>query len=440
MWQKLALYVFGEKISGDVPARIHEVINEQQFESEKLIGWVQLVLVVTFGILYVLAPAPAEMASFRLEPWALALYFLFTVIRLRCAYKRFLPRWLLVLSVVMDIGLLMALIWSFHIKYDQPPTFYLKAPTMIYVFIFIALRALRFEPKYILITGAVSVIGWLVLVIYAITATPGDPMITRNYVTYLTANSVLIGAEIDKMLSIIVVTLVLAAAVLRAQRTFYRATIDHSAAEDLSRFVLREVANHITSADRAIQPGDGESRVASVVFTDIEAFSTVSERLSPKELAQTLNDYFCAVGEIISANGGGITQYQGDLILITYNAVTNDDDHAANAIKTALAIQELCENRTFGPHENWLLTRCGVNTGEIVVGAIGTEERLASTVHGDEVNIAARLEQLNKEFGTYILCGENTTASCEEVCKFKPITEVTMRGRNAPTRVFQPMT
>jgi len=193
------------------------------------------------------------------------------------------------------------------------------------------------------------VLGWLILMLYAMTATPGDPMITRNYVTYLTSNAVLIGAEVDKMIAIVVVTLVLAAAVLRAQRTFQRAAVDHSAAEDLSRFVSREVADRITSADRAIQPGDGEQRTASMVFTDIEGFSTVSEKMNPGDLAQTLNDYFCAVGEVIRKHGGVITQYQGDLILVTFNAVTADDEHARNAVKTALGIKELCENRTFGP-------------------------------------------------------------------------------------------
>ena len=439
MWNQLALFIFGEKIGADLPARVREAITEQQIASERLIGWVQLVLVVTFGALYALAPPPAEMATFRLEPWALGLYFAFTLIRLVCAYKRCLPRWFLVLSVVMDVSLLMVLIWSFHIKYNQPPTFYLKAPTMIYVFIFIALRALRFEPRYILITGGVSVLGWLALVLFAVSATPGDTMVTRNYVTYLTSNAILIGAEVDKMISIVVVTLVLAAAMLRAQRAFYRAALDHSAAEDLSRFVAPEVADRITSADRAIQPGDGELRFASFVFTDIEAFSTISEKLTSAELAQTLNDYFCAVGQIIDNHGGIITQYQGDAILITFNAVTPDLGHAANAVRTATAIKELCENRTFGPHQSWLLTRCGVNTGDASVGAIGAEHRLAFTVHGDDVNVAARLEQLNKEFGTYVLCGENTVEACPDLCKFRPVTEITVRGRQQPNKVFAPL-
>lgn len=436
MGQDLSHFLFGEKISGDLPERVRDQITARQNDGERVISWVQLVLVVIFSILYALTPPPADATAMNLEPWALGFYFVFTMVRLICAYRHYLPSWLLVLSAIMDIALLMILIWSFHIKYAQPPSFYLKAPTMIYVFIFIALRALRFEPKYILITGAVSVAGWLILMTYALTTTYHEVEITRNFVTYLTSNAVLIGAEVDKMISVSVVTLVMAAAILRAQRTFYRAALDQAAAEDLSRFISREVADRITSADRPIQPGDGEQRTASVLFTDIEGFSTVSEKLTPGELAQMLNDYFCAVGEVITRHGGVITHYQGDLILVTFNAVTPDPDHQVNAVKTAIDIIKLCENRTFGKGEHWLLTRCGVNTGDIAVGAVGAQEQLAFTVHGDEVNVAARLEQLNKEFGTYIMCGENTVAGCENVCDFRPVTEVTVRGRETPTKVF----
>ena len=102
------------------------------------------------------------------------------------------------------------------------------------------------------------------------------------------------------------------------------------------------------------------------------------------------------------------------------------------------ALQEIAEARTFGDG-HVLKTRCGVNTGEITIGAIGTEGRLAFTVHGDEVNIAARLEQLNKQHGTYILVGENTAEACAELCEFEPVTEVTVRGRSQPTKVFRPI-
>lgn len=103
-----------------------------------------------------------------------------------------------------------------------------------------------------------------------------------------------------------------------------------------------------------------------------------------------------------------------------------------------MAIADLAQTRTFGDG-HWLRTRCGVNTGEITVGAIGTKGRLAFTVHGDEVNIGARLEQMGKQFGTYVLVGENTVEACRELCEFEPVTEVTVRGRSQPTQVFKPL-
>jgi adenylate cyclase len=106
------------------------------------------------------------MAGFEPIPVALALYLLFTVGRLVAASKRKISNGVLLASIVMDISLLMFLIWTFHIQYQQPPSFYQKAPTMLYAFLFIALRALRFDPKYVLSTGVVAVTGWIVLIAY----------------------------------------------------------------------------------------------------------------------------------------------------------------------------------------------------------------------------------------------------------------------------------
>ena len=100
----------------------------------------------------------------------------------------------------------------------------------MYVFIFIAMRALRFEPRYIMIAGMTSIVGWLVLVGWVIYSEPGNPMITRDYIAYMTSNSILIGAEIDKMVSIFLVTAVLCIAVIRSRRAFFRAEIEQSAA------------------------------------------------------------------------------------------------------------------------------------------------------------------------------------------------------------------
>ncbi|WP_297006824.1 adenylate/guanylate cyclase domain-containing protein, partial [Thalassospira sp. UBA6510] len=263
-------------------------------------------------------------------------------------------------------------------------------------------------------------------------------MITRDYVTYLTSNSILIGAEVDKIIAIVLVTAVLAIAVMRAKRSFIRAVTDEIAARDLSRFVSPEIANRITHAEQQIRPGDGDAVNATVMFTDIEGFSSISEKLSPKELATMLNEYFTETSALISRFGGVITQFEGDAMLITFNAVTPDTDHALNAVRTALAIQDLSERRIYS-HGSPLKTRCGINSGEIVIGAIGSESRLTFTVHGDNVNIASRLESLNKEFGTYILATEDTMRACgnhDDIPKWEERGDVTVRGREKSTKIF----
>ncbi len=437
MWQQLSDFIFGEPVRQEMPVRVRQQIERRQAVSERLISWVQFALIVLFGSLW-LAAQQVNMTDtpFQVVPLALAAYFVFTVTRLILSYRIALPHWFLTISVLMDVALLMLLIWSFHIQYEQPASFYLKAPTIMYVFIFIALRALRFEPRYILTTGTAAIVGWSVLVWYVVSIVPDDPMITRDYVQYMTSNSVLIGAEIDKMVSIALVTAVLSIAVVRARRAFFRAVLEQTAAEDLSRFVSKEVARRITSSDRQIQPGDGESREATIIFTDIEGFSTVSENMSAQELAKTLNEYFGAMGEVIDRHGGVITLFEGDLMLITFNAVQEDPDHARNAVRTALEIEETARTRTFNGVA--LKTRCGINTGEITVGAVGAQDRLVFTVHGDNVNIAARLEQLNKQYGTYIMMGEATHRAvdgeyaCELVCETK------VKGRAQPVKVYKP--
>ena len=431
----LRQFVFGEKITNALPQRVQQDIGLQQQEGEKLIGWVQLALVATFAALYGLAPKTGSHAMVQPVPWAISAYFLFTIVRLIAAYRNYLPNWLLIASVIVDMGLLMFLIWSFHVQYEQPASFYLKAPTLMYVFIFIALRALRFSPRYIIWAGITAIIGWTAMVGYVLFAVPDNPMITKNYVSYLTSNAVLIGAEVDKILSMAAVTFILFVAILRAQRLLDRAVLDATAARDLSRFVSREVADRITSSDQAVQPGDGESRIGTVVFTDIEGFSTVSEKLTPQQLAETLNEYFEATCEIIDKYGGVITQFQGDLMLITFNAVTHDENHAENAMKTAIGIRELTQKKKFC-HGGKLPTRCGVNTGEIVVGAVGSKDRLCFTVHGDQVNVAARLEQQNKQYGSYILVGDNTVQACGSKFEFEHAGEVTVRGRVTPTKIY----
>jgi adenylate cyclase len=433
MWRRLLDFVLGEGPKGSPPERVRWLIVEQQVKSEILIGWVQFALVLFFLVLYTVSPKTSEGTRFLPVPWVLAAFLAFALLRLFAAHRRWLSPPLLVLGVCIDMALLMGLIWSFHLQYEQAAPFYLKAPTLLYVFLFIALRALRFEPLYVAAAGLAGAAGWLLLLAYA--AGSGDMVVTRDYVHYMTSNSVLVGAEIDKVISILMVTAVLVLALVRSRRILFRAVLDGVLAKDLSRFVAPEVADRISSSEHGLRPGDGEVREASILFTDIEGFSTVSEKVSPERLVALLNEYFEAMSSAVDRHGGVITQFQGDAMMVTFNTVKPDADHAANALRTALDIRAATGEHRFGG-DTLLRTRCGVNTGRIVAGAVGAANRLLYTVHGDEVNIAARLEQLNKKYGTYLLASDATVRAAGPGFAFRKVDEVTVRGRAEPTIIY----
>jgi adenylate cyclase len=433
MWNRIVSFLLGEGPKGTPPERVRWLIVEQQVRSEILIGWVGFALVLFFLVLYTVSPKTSAGTRFVPVPWVLGAFLAVSGLRLVFAYRRWLNPPLLVVGVCLDIALLLGLIWSFHLQYQQPAPFYLKVPTLLYVFIFIALRALRFEPMYVIAAGLSAAVGWLAMLVYA--AMSGEMVVTRDYVRYLTSNSVLIGAEIDKVIAILMVTGVLALALARSRRILYRAVLDSVLAKDLSRFVAPEVAVRISTSERGLQPGEGEVREATVLFTDIEAFSTFAEKVSPERLVALLNEYFEAISAVVERHGGVITQFQGDAMLITFNTVRDDADHAAKAVRTAAEIQQLTRERLFGEAVR-MRTRCGINTGRIVAGAVGSAERLLYTVHGDEVNIAARLEQLNKKYGTYLLAAESTVRAAGAEFAFRPVDEITVRGRASATRVY----
>lgn len=420
-----------------LPDRLVRIIRDQQERSEILISVIQIIIVSILGILYAVSPKTfSDDANFAPVPWALAAYLAFSLLRFRLAVKRNLPDWMLYLSAVIDITLLMGLIWSFHLQYEQPASFYLKVPTLLYVFIFIGIRALHFDPRFVLATGGSAVIGWILMMAYVVSADPVDSMITRDYVEYLTSNSILIGAEFDKIITIIMVTGVLALALTRARNLLIESVIEGSHARDLSRFVPNEIAQKVRSSEEGSNRGKGEVNLTTILFTDIEGFTAISERLTPEELIDALNDYFTTIAEPIEKFGGVITQFQGDAVLATFNAPRTDPDHASNAIKAAINIQEILKGRTFAQGLDFN-TRVGINTGMVVGGLVGSGDRVNYTVHGDNVNLAARLEALNKDYGTRIIVSENTLKHLtDHDFPLKPLGEVAVRGLAKPISIY----
>jgi adenylate cyclase len=426
------------KIHSDaLPERLKIAIRDQQERSEVLISVIQLLIVSIFGLLYIISPKTfSDDVAFAPVPWVLSAYLLFSLFRFTLAIKRRLPDWMLYLSAIADIVLLMGLIWSFHLQYEQPASFYLKTPTLLYVFIFISIRALHFDPRFVIATGFSAAGGWILMVLYVLFSDPSDPMITRNYIEYMTSNSVLIGAEFDKIITILIVTGVLALALRRARKLLFDSVIEGSAARDLSRFVPEAVAQQVIRSEEGATTGKGEVNETTILFTDIEGFTSISETLAPEQLIEALNEYFTLISKPIDECGGVISQFQGDAVLATFNVPKPDVNHASNAIKAALGIQQVLKGTLFGDGTPFN-TRIGINSGSVVGGLVGSGDRVGYTVHGDNVNLTARLEQLNKDYGTRIIISEQTRVLIEPgEYEFKALGEVSVRGRQQPVKIY----
>ncbi|MEH6648398.1 MAG: adenylate/guanylate cyclase domain-containing protein [Motiliproteus sp.] len=429
-----------------LPSRVQAALTLHQASSERLVGWIQLLVVVTFSLLYLLSPKTfTSEAEFAPVPWVLGAYLLFTLVHLSVGHRRLPPDWFTYLSIAVDMSLIYILIWSFHLQYMQPPSFYLKAPTLLYVFIFIALRALRFEVKFILFAGATAILGWMAMVLYVLFADPSNTMITKDYVLYLTSNSMLLGAEFDKIISMLVVTLVLAASVHRGRRLLLNSIVEARKARDLSHFVPDQVLEGLSHNDAAPQAGQADSYQATIMFIDIANFTSISERLPPTEVVTSLNQYFTQVEQVLERHGGTINQFQGDAILASFDQPdsisltdSNNDSNSANsALQAAIEIQQQLDSQRFGLSQTQLSSRIGINSGEVVGGMMGSAHRLIYTVHGDAVNLAARLEQLNKRFGSRILVSEETRKRCSKPhFIFTSQGEVQVKGRQSLTQVY----
>jgi adenylate cyclase len=406
-----------------LPERIEAAIRRREIGSEILVKLFQLLVCAIWAVLFFISPKATAAAQSSLVPYALAVYFLLNLAGLSVALRRGLPDWAVYLSIALDVALLMLLIWSFHHQYMQPASFYLKAPTLLYVFIFIALRALRFEARFVIAAGCCAALGWTILVAYAVFADSSDTMITRDYIQYMTSNAVLIGAEFDKVVSILLVSGIIALALKRARGFLVDATAEGITAQDLSRFFDGGVVGLIRKSEAALAAGEGVRREAAVLFIDIRGFTPFAAKLKPQQVVAMLTAYQEWIVPVIRRHGGNIDKFLGDGIMATFGAIEDRPTAAADAL---WALQEIIEMTAVVPNSHDLarLPRGAINgavaAGPVISGTIGSGDRLEYTVIGSPVNLAAKLEKLNRQHRTRALTdAESFAMACAQ--GFKPI-------------------
>ncbi len=384
-----------------LPARVASAVRAEDLASERLIIRVQFALAAALAILYLLAPRPqdAPMAFFAPVPLALMAYGAFTVLRFAMSRRGPLPGWSIFPSIVTDIALLLGLVWSFHIEYGQAPGFSLKVPSFVYLFVFIALRALRFDHRYVLAAGLSAAFGWAALTFLAVAAS-GEGAVTRSFVAYVAGDKILIGAEIDKVAAILIVTAVLTLGAWRAQRTLIAAVREAAAVKEIRRFLSKGVADKISGAGALIEAGAAAERNAAILFLDIRGFTPFAMRAAPADVVRMLTSFHARVVPIVRGNGGVVDKFLGDGVMATFGAVESSETAAADALRALDAIMDesLAWRDSLGALgiEEALAVNAAVASGPVLFATLGDGERLEYTVIGEAVNLAAKLEKHNK--------------------------------------------
>ncbi|MDP7238973.1 MAG: adenylate/guanylate cyclase domain-containing protein, partial [Candidatus Latescibacteria bacterium] len=213
--------------------------------------------------------------------------------------------------------------------------------------------------------------------------------------------------------------------------------------DSFKMYLSPQVVDQIAGDPGKLQLG-GTRRELTILFTDVAGFSTISENLSAEKLVDLLNNYLGDMTDIIMANKGTVDKYEGDLIMAFWGAPIEDPDHAMDACFTALLMNDRLINmraefKAQGkpPFIANMDARIGLNTGDVVVGNMGSSQRFDYTVMGDHVNLASRLEGANKPYGTHIMISEFTYAKVKDHIEVRELDTIRVVGRDEPVTIYE---
>jgi adenylate cyclase len=311
-------------------------------------------------------------------------------------------------------------------------------------YIVVAASVLTLSPALVLWTGLCAVVGltsataWIAAGMERVVGhgnLPPSPSREDYFAFMLSPDFLSIPVRINEGVVLVLVTCIAALAVHRA-RNMVRA---HAAAE-ASRARVQRIFGRYVPAQVAEQLADEEHlapqhRDASILFADIEGFTRLSQALPPAQVVGMLNSFFSAATEVIDARGGVVVNHVGDALIASFNAPLPIDGHAQRAVGAARSLLALVSERAFEGHR--LRLRIGVATGPVAAGTVGGADRQTYTLYGDTVNLAQRLERLNKEFATRcLICGPTFSAAGPDCADAVAMGSVQVRGRDGALEVF----
>ncbi|HVE42134.1 MAG TPA: adenylate/guanylate cyclase domain-containing protein [Planctomycetota bacterium] len=205
-------------------------------------------------------------------------------------------------------------------------------------------------------------------------------------------------------------------------------------------YVPRDLVKRLVTTGEAARL-EGRTKRVTILFSDVAGFTSLSERLAPNELVQKLGDYLSEMAGVIASEQGTVDKFIGDGVMAFWNAPEDQADHAVRALRAAMGCQRRLAELRARPRDadRALPTRIGLATGEVVVGNIGSPERMNYTVVGDTANLASRLEALNKAYGTSILISDETASAVQESILCRPVDVVAVVGKEQGVKVWEPL-
>lgn len=326
---------------------------------------------------------------------------------------------------------------------DLPPIMIFRFDVFQYYFIILAVAAFSFSPGMLIWSGVAGAIGWLstyawltrdMATVLSWTDIPANPSQEQFFAYFLNPEFAPIGSRFQEGLTFIVVAILIAIVMRRAKNTVLRqleAEQDRAAISQIfGRYVPESVVSAMVADRGTLAPVE---RRATVLFADLAGFTEMTEAAGAGGTMAVINAFFDSATEIIGRHNGIVTQFQGDALMATFNLPVEDPDHAVHAVKAAQDILVTVDRTQFGGRD--LSVRIGVATGDVMAGNVGGGGRQSYTVYGDAVNIAARLETMNKDYGTSVLFAESTAALVDGAAGER-IGETEVRGIHDPVAVY----
>jgi len=298
-----------------------------------------------------------------------------------------------------------------------------------------AARILKRDPQRILGANATSIFrgdnDWVVESLKKLTVTPRSEVTLDTEITTATGETTAVNLNLSPLVDS-------TGEFLGSTMVLEDITNEKRVRSTMARYMTREIADQVLESGASVL--GGRSQLATIVFTDIKDFTSLSERVGAQETVSLLNEYFTEMVEVVFAHKGILDKYIGDAIMAVFGAPFTSPDDADNALRMAIDMQRVL--RTFNAKRarsmrSPIEIRIGISSGQIVAGNIGSDRRMDYTVIGDGVNLAARLESANKQLGTQMLISGTTANLLQDRYHMRELDFLRVKGKEKPVPIYE---